>query len=196
MLMTIARAAGFSHVGALNTGAIRLREEVRDMCAVNKCGAYGTNWSCPPACGTLDDCAARIKPYTRGLILQTTGNMEDRFDYEAIQRTEREHAAHMAAFAQKVRPLFSHDGAMLLGAGTCRRCPTCTYPDAPCRFPDEMHSSMEAYGMVVNEICGDSGIPYYYGPGTLTFVGCALFMASQGESPDSQGISGTSGGGA
>jgi hypothetical protein len=38
-----------------------------------------------------------------------------------------------------------------------------------------MYSSMEAYGMVVNEICGDSGIPYYYGPGTLTFVGCVLY---------------------
>jgi predicted metal-binding protein len=178
-LITIALDAGFSHAGALNTAAIRLREEVRDMCAVNKCGAYDTNWSCPPACGTLDDCAARLKRHTHGLILQTTGNMEDSFDYEAIQRTEREHAEHMAAFAHKIRTLIPD--AMLLGAGTCRRCPVCTYPDAPCRFPDEMHSSMEACGMVVNEICADSGIPYYYGPGTLTFVGCVLY------SPDASG---------
>jgi hypothetical protein len=34
---------------------------------------------------------------------------------------------------------------------------------------------MEAYGMVVNEVCRDSGLPYYYGPETLTFVGCVLF---------------------
>jgi predicted metal-binding protein len=172
-LKAIALTAGFSQAGVLNIAAIRLREEVRSMCAVNKCGAYGTNWACPPACGTLDDCATRIKPYTQGLILQTTGNMEDSFDYESIKRIEQEHAEHIAVFAQKMR---SHiPGAMLLGAGTCRRCPVCAYPDAPCRFPDEMHSSMEAYGMVVNEICQDSGISYYYGPGTLTFVGCVLY---------------------
>jgi predicted metal-binding protein len=172
-LKAIALAAGFSQVGVLNIAAIRLREEVRGMCAVNKCGAYGTNWACPPACGTLDDCAARIKPYTRGLILQTTGNMEDSFDYESINYIEQEHAEHIAAFAQKIQ--LHIPGAMLLGAGPCRRCPVCAYPGAPCRFPDEMHSSMEAYGMVVNEICQDSGIPYYYGPGTLTFVGCVLY---------------------
>jgi predicted metal-binding protein len=172
-LKNIALDAGFSQVGMLDTASIRLREEVREMCAVNKCGAYGTNWSCPPACGTLDDCARRLKPYPGGLILQTTGTMEDSFDYEAIQRTEQEHAEHMAAFAQKIRPLVP--GAMLLGAGTCRRCPTCTYPDASCRFPAEMHSSMEAYGIVVTELCQDNGLLYYYGPGTLTFVGCVLF---------------------
>jgi predicted metal-binding protein len=186
MLKTIAWAAGFSHAGALDTGAIRLREEVREMCAVNKCGAYGTNWSCPPACGTLGECAARIKRFARGLVLQTTGSMEDSFDYEAIQRIEREHAEHMAVFAQKIRTTVP--GAMLLGAGTCKRCPVCSYPDAPCRFPGEMYSSMEAYGMVVSEICGDSGIPYYYGPGTLTFVGCVLYSpVPPALSPDASG---------
>jgi hypothetical protein len=34
---------------------------------------------------------------------------------------------------------------------------------------------MEAYGMVVSDVCRDSGIPYYYGSGTLTYVGCVLF---------------------
>jgi predicted metal-binding protein len=170
--MAMARDAGFSHTGVLNTGAIRVREEVREMCAVNKCGAFGTSWSCPPACGTLDECAARMGRFTRGLILQTTGNMEDSFDYAAIQRIEREHAEHMAAFAQKIWTIAP--GALLLGAGTCKRCPVCTYPGEPCRFPAEMYSSMEAYGMVVSEICRESGVPYYYGPGTLTFVGCAF----------------------
>jgi predicted metal-binding protein len=172
-LKVIALNAGFSQIGVLNVASVRLREEVREMCAVNKCGAYGTNWACPPACGTLDECAARIQAYPRGLILQTTGRLEDSFDYEGIERLQREHAEHMAAFAKKIRTLMP--GAMLLGAGTCRLCPVCAYPDAPCRLPGEMHSSMEAYGIVVNEVCRDSGIPYYYGPETLTFVGCVLF---------------------
>jgi predicted metal-binding protein len=172
-LKTIALDAGFSYADALDVASLRPREEVREMCAVNKCGAYGTNWSCPPACGTLDDCAAWLKAYPHGLILQTTGQLEDSFDYEGIERLQKEHAEHMAAFAQKIRPFMF--GALLLGAGACRRCKTCTYPAAPCLFPDELCSSMEAFGLVVSDVCRDSGIPYYYGPGTLTFVGCVLF---------------------
>jgi predicted metal-binding protein len=53
-------------------------------------------------------------------------------------------------------------------------CKTCTYPDAPCRFPEKMSASMEALGMVVSDVCKDNKLPYYYGAGTLTFVGCVL----------------------
>jgi predicted metal-binding protein len=174
-LKTIALDAGFSHVGVLDaeSTAIVPREEVREMCAANKCRAYDANWSCPPVCGTLDECAARLRSFTRGLVLQTTGRLEDSFDYESIERLQREHAEHMTAFAKKMRP-FMPD-ALLLGAGACCRCRPCTYPDTPCRFPREMYSSMEAYGLMVSDVCRDSGLPYYYGPGTLTFVGCVLF---------------------
>ena len=63
---------------------------------------------------------------------------------------------------------------MVLGAGACTICKECTYPDEPCRFPDKMISSMEAYGIVVSDICSANNIPYYYGPNTLTYVGCVL----------------------
>jgi predicted metal-binding protein len=173
-LKTIALDTGFSHVGILDATGLQPREDVRGMCAVNKCGAYGANWSCPPACGTLKECAARLRSFTRGLVLQTTGRLEDSFDYEGIERLQQEHAEYITAFAQKIRPLMP--GALLLGAGACRRCPVCAYP-APCRFPDEKQSSMEAYCLVVSDVCRESGLPYYYGPGTLTFVGCVLFNA-------------------
>jgi predicted metal-binding protein len=170
---SIARESGFSHIGGLQPLTLQPRKEAREMCAVNKCGAYGANWSCPPACGTLDECAARIKAYTRGLILQTTGRLEDSFDYEGIERLERNHADCVAAFARKIRPLMP--GALLLGAGACRRCSPCAYPAGPCNFPDETFSSMEAFGLMVSDVCRENNIPYYYGPGTLTFVACVLF---------------------
>jgi len=28
--------------------------------------------------------------------------------------------------------------------------------------------------MLVSEVCQKNDIPYYYGPGTLTYVGCVL----------------------
>ena len=61
----------------------------------------------------------------------------------------------------------------LIGCGICEKC---TYPDAPCRFPDRAFPSMEACGLVVNDVCKASGIPYNYGPRTMTFTGCVLYM--------------------
>ena len=33
---------------------------------------------------------------------------------------------------------------------------------------------MEAYGLVVSQVCQDSGLPYYYGPQTITYTACVL----------------------
>ena len=63
---------------------------------------------------------------------------------------------------------------LLYGAGGCTLCTTCTYPDAPCRFPEKATSSMEGYGMVVSEVCSANNMPYYYGPCTITYVACCM----------------------
>ena len=44
-----------------------------------------------------------------------------------------------------------------------------------CRFPERMHSSMEANGLFVSQVCKDNGVKYYYGPDSICFVGCFLF---------------------
>ena len=61
-----------------------------------------------------------------------------------------------------------------LGAGGCTICSKCTYPDEPCRFPDKMISSMEAYGMLVLDICKKSGLTYYYGADKMAYNSCFL----------------------
>ena len=107
-----------------------------------------------------------------GLILQSTGELEDSFDFEGIMELGERHSAAFDKFADKVREMYPK--ALVLGDGACRRCKTCTYPDAPCRFPERQSSAMEAMGMLVSEVCQRNDIPYYYGPGTLTYVGCIL----------------------
>jgi predicted metal-binding protein len=167
-------ACGFTQVGELDVDTIRVRTEVRDTCAQNKCKAYGNNWSCPPGCGTLAECEKRIRQYRQGLILQTTGKLEDSMDYEGMEQAARDHAQHLEALEKKIRDLYP--GCLIIGAGACKRCESCTYPDAPCRFPKTMTSSMEAFGMIVSDVCKDNGLSYYYGPNTLTYVGCVLLF--------------------
>ena len=63
---------------------------------------------------------------------------------------------------------------LAIGAGCCTKCETCTYPDEPCRFPKKAFSSMEAYGMLVTQICKANDMTYYYGPCTIAYTSCYL----------------------
>jgi predicted metal-binding protein len=177
-LVSIALECGFSHAGSMDVSKVVLREEVRATCAVNKCKAYDANWSCPPACGTLAECGERLRKYQNGIILQTTGALEDSFDYEGMQALGKKHSVNLGVFGERTEAMFPV--SMLLGAGACSLCrdmldKPCSYPGSPCRYPRRMHHSMEAFGMVVSDVCTGNGIAYYYGSGTLTYVGCFLF---------------------
>ena len=164
--------SGFSEAASLDVSTLKPMPAVRDMCAADKCKAYGHNWTCPPECGTLEECEARIRRYSRGILLQTVGKLEDDMDGEGMIETEKAHKEHFFELEEKLR---SHYPQMLpIGSGACTRCSSCTYPDAPCRFPDKTFASMEAYGMLVTQVCQDNGLPYYYGPCTIAYTSCFL----------------------
>lgn len=95
-----AKALGFDEAVALDVATLRPREDVRAMCAADKCGAYGRNWTCPPHCGTLDDCAARIGDYSRGILLQTVGALEKTIDTKGYRQAEQRHLRQFHAFAE------------------------------------------------------------------------------------------------
>lgn len=171
-LEVIGKQTGFSHIAPLDCSTIQLLPEVRQMCANNTCHMYGKNWSCPPGCGTLEECEARVRQYTYGILVQTVGNLEDSMDVETMMETEAEHKEHFFALEEQLRPKYP---AMLpIGAGCCTRCKECTYPDNPCRFPNKTFASMEAYGMLVTQVCQDNNLTYYYGPCTITYTSCFL----------------------
>ncbi len=174
-IITEALEFGFTLAAPLSIGTIRLRDEVREMCAANKCRAYNTNWSCPPGCGTVQECQQRVDSFEGGIIVQTTAKLEDDFDFEAMEETAKKHGKTYMEFTKHLRRKYPELELLLLGTGVCMTCQKCTYPDAPCRFPELMSSPMEGYGMVVSEVCRENGIPYNHGKGTLTYVGCYLF---------------------
>lgn len=171
-LIEKAKEAGFSHVAPLDCTTIRLEQEVRSMCEADKCSMYNKNWACPPGCGTLDECGEKVKRYKTGLIVQTTGELEDAMDGETMMETQELHQENFAKFREYLQEFYP--GMLALGAGCCTKCKKCTYPDEPCRFPDKAISSMEAYGMLVTQVCEDNQMPYYYGDCTITYTGCYL----------------------
>ena len=171
-LLALAKELGFTEAVALDPQALVPKEDVRAMCASDKCHAYGKNWTCPPECGGLSACAARIKDCTQGILLQTVGTLEDSFDVEAMMDTEKVHRERFHTMAEKIRAIYPD--ALCLGTGGCRICGKCAYPE-PCRFPDKACSSMEGYGLLVSEVCQSAGIPYYHGKNTIAYTACILF---------------------
>ena len=173
MIQKLAKEAGFTLIGELNVGALNFIPEVRAMCSADKCHNYGHCWTCPPYCGTLEESAEKASHYSRGVIVQTSAEMEDDFDYETISETEKLHKARFNDFVDMVKD--NEKDVLPMSAGGCRICKKCTCPDEPCRFPDKAMISMEAYGLLVCDTCKNSGMKYSYGPHTITFTSCVLY---------------------
>jgi len=169
----LAKECGFSASAQIDPSVLAFKPEVREMCAADKCHNYNKSWACPPACGSLEEIIQRCKPYTGGLIVQSTVPLKNSFDYESIAALQKSHSDSM----HKMTDLLAESGADFLpmGAGSCKRCETCTWPDNPCRFPEKVFPSMEACGLMVSDCCKSAGIPYHYGANTMTFVGAFLF---------------------
>lgn len=167
-----AKSCGFDEAVYLNVSTIKLMDQVRDMCKENKCNKYNTNWSCPPGCSTLEEGRKKLENYSKGVIIQTIGEVEDSFDFETMMEIEEKHKENFNNFYEIVKEEYAN--SMAFSSGCCTICTNCTYPDKPCRFPQKCICSMEAYGMLVSDICKSNKIKYYYGPSKIAYTSCLL----------------------
>ena len=167
-----AKTMGFEVAVPLDPQTLIAREDVRAMCVEDKCGAYNKNWTCPPAIGSVEKCQQQMRRYKQGILLQTVGHMHKAVDSKCYRETAQRHMKNFYALAEAIRKV--HPDALCLGAGGCRICKQCAYPE-PCRFPDKAVSSMEGYGLFVTQVCRDAGIPYHHGDRTITYTACVLF---------------------
>lgn len=172
-ILELSEKAGFEHVGKVNISALQPLNEVRDMCNADRCQSFGRNWACPPACGSIEHCEKRIHAYSEGVLVQTTTQLDDEFDFEGIKNAAKLHKDRFETLVRQVRSM--HPNCLPLSAGACTRCVKCTYPDKPCRYPTKRLSSMEAYGLFVSDVCVKSGLKYNYGPKTISYSSCILF---------------------
>ena len=171
-LTAMAGECGFTHSAPLEISTLEFLQEVRDMCNAKQCNNYGKSWSCPPACATLEEMRERVLAYSGGLLVQTVGELEDSYDWEGIMEAG---ARHKVNFHRMWGELEKQRLSILaMGAGACKLCESCTYPEAPCRTPERMSASMEACGLFVSKVCKDNGLAYNYGPNAIAFTSCFL----------------------
>ena len=174
-IMQLAQKIGFDCMGECSAKDLVARPEVRSMCAAGKCQVYGHSWACPPACGELEDFQDLMNMYEHCLVVQTIGEMEDDFDFEAMEETGSLQKNRVLDLVEALDAAGLSSQTLTFSAGTCTLCAECTYPDAPCRFPDKRLVSMEAAGLVVSEVCELASVPYNHGPQTIAYSGCVLY---------------------
>ena len=167
-------ALDFSHYAKLDVTRLEFLSEVRDMCAANKCNMYNKSWVCPPACGDLSVSVDQASAYTEGILVQTTGTLDDVFDYSEMKDIGKRHSEKFRIYIKTLKE--HYPDLLALGSGACSLCSSCSYPEEPCRNPNEAVSSMEAYGLFVSKVCSDNNLGYYYGEGTITYTSCALLI--------------------
>ena len=171
-LAELGAQCGFTHTAQLDISTLVFMQEVRDMWNATQCDRYGTSWSCPPACASLEDLRTRVLEYSHGVLVQTVGEIEDSYDWDAILENGLTHKANFG----KMWDVLERDypTVFAMGAGACMLCETCTYPDNPCRRPERLSASMEACGLLVSKVCTDNGVKYNYGQDKIAFTACFL----------------------
>ena len=180
---SLAKESGFEHTAPLDVDGLEFRQDVRDMCNPEHCTqGYGTSWGCPPAARPLEELREKAAQFKQGILVQTIGQLEDAYDFESVMEAGKKHAQAFITLADKMIDE-TDDHVMNLGAGSCPRCNPftmpdgsgCTYPDAPCRYPDRIIPSMESSGLYVAGECEKNGLRYNNGENTITFTSCCLF---------------------
>lgn len=161
--------------GFIKTKQLVINQGVRDLCVMNACGCYGTNWRCPPGVGTVEECREKIMNYENVFIFTSKHDIEDSYDFEGMMDAKDVHeelSKHIVAYFKELYP---QDKLILSGDGACGKCASCTYPDAPCRFPDDVYPTVESYGVEVYKMAQAAGINYINGVNTVTYFGCIMF---------------------
>ena len=169
----LAAETGFTESGFVEMPALRYLEDVRKICEGNTCRGYGASWACPPAVGTLEECRACVESFRHMLLFSRRYALEDSFDFEGMHRAMSDFKTLVDDYHRRLEPEL-RDFKLLSNEG-CGRCGTCTYPDAPCRFPELLHHSLEGYGFLVSELAQAAGMRYNGGKNTVTFFGALLF---------------------
>ncbi len=164
-----------SRAGIVEVQDIHFSQGFRELCQMNSCGKFGTNWMCPPAIGDFDELKNRVLKFKKGLVVQTVYQLDDSFDFEGMMKAAAIHESVFRNILTHVRGNRLLDPILPLNAGVCKYCETCTYPGSDCLHPDQALASIEAYGIDVTALVTACGIPYNNGPGSVSYVGMILF---------------------
>ncbi len=166
--LALCRSLGFE-AGEVPLSALVFHPEIRAICEENGCRNYSKSWACPPAVGTLEECRARCLDFARFLLFSRAYVLEDSWDFQGMGEAHRDFQRQTDRLDEALGALGLPGRPLILSNEGCIRCRRCTWPDAPCRFPEKLHPSLEGFGFVVSELAKAAGLSYRAENGVVYF---------------------------
>ena len=149
-------------------------QQMLEYCKANACGNYNKSWTCPPACGSIEEQKKKILSYKEALVFTSKYNIEDSFDYEGMEKGRQQHTLLTLDVSNKL--LRKIDDILVYSAGQCPVCTKCMFPDS-CAFPKKRIGSIEAAGIDAAELSKVCNIAYNNGNNTVTFFSIIVSSA-------------------
>ena len=173
-MIDAAVAAGFTHAAVVDTAEIPFEPAFRVCCEDNLCGNYNANYACPPACGTVEEMAERIRSRKKALVLQTLWEIEDVMDMTQIKPAKKAHNRMQRSLLESFGPELPN--GFSVGVSACDFCSRCAILDGvPCRIPEQQFSCMSAYCIYVKKLADLCGMEYDCGRGLVAFFSMYVF---------------------
>jgi len=148
-------------------------KKCRELCAQNLCGQYGVTWGCPPGIGTGEKCLKAVGKFSHAAVLIKEYNNVNVKDRKLMEKLAADHQDSCRKFKNEL--VKEGYRVLVLTDGGCKYCGKCSYPDEPCRFPEQMMTSISAYGIMMGEYMKANNIEFEFRDDSMTLYGLVLY---------------------
>ena len=172
-LIKLAEEEGF-HAAVISAKDIPVDGSFRKFCEDNLCGKYNANYSCPPACGTVEEVRDRLFAADKALVLQTIHEIGSYENKEAILKSKKNLNLAILRLTEELRK--AGMDCFCLGYGGCPLCDPCKQvAGEPCTFPEKRISCISAYCIDVGKLANRCGLEFAWVPEKLFLFGMIVF---------------------
>lgn len=171
--------AGAYKAKIIPTSDLAFNPDFVQYCQENTCGKYGTNYSCPPLCGTPDSLIAKACNYQYALVISNVSTVNDPCSSEGIAFAKHENDT----IIEQMRRFFVSKRIpyMMARANYCDYCKVCAaVNDKPCIHPDIASISLSAFCVDLTHLATTCDMAFNHGDNTLTLFSIIFFQGSSG----------------
>ena len=173
--LDFARGLGIGPAVEFDPRLLIPEQRIRELCFEDKCGNFRNHYMCPPYVGSVEEIAARLDKYQRGIVLQYSQPLDVRNDREGLRKTKTDLHHKVLEVEDFLRTKGVDDVWGMMG-GSCALCDVCKARVAePCPYPEKARPSLESLAVNVLALLDGLGLDSRFHPDRITWTGCVLF---------------------
>jgi predicted metal-binding protein len=114
----------------------------------------------------------KCRQYGHVFLFTSVAEVSDNLDFAGCLAQRRDHEKISREIGKKFQESF---GDILMLTTGCTLCDACTYPNEPCRHPEERVSTIESHGILIMQTAAEQGISYDCGNNMVTYFTLIFF---------------------